>query len=80
MREQKETVGLATGGEHGGRTNIDGVRETPSNPRPTLASQGIGEAVSLLSLLVKPALYPPCRTERNASNRTAQPNQLRGGA
>src|SRR5262249_1189952 len=38
---QKETVGLATGGEHGGRARIDGVRQTPSIIRPTLAMQGI---------------------------------------
>jgi hypothetical protein len=38
---QKETVGLATGGEHGGRGRIDGLRKNPSNARPTLASQGI---------------------------------------
>src|SRR5215831_9111701 len=38
---QKETVGLATGGEHGGRGRIDGVRKTPSIVRPTLAMQGI---------------------------------------
>jgi N6-adenosine-specific RNA methylase IME4 len=40
-RAQKETVGLATGGEHGGRVGIDGVRATPSIIRPTLAMQGI---------------------------------------
>jgi N6-adenosine-specific RNA methylase IME4 len=38
---QKETVGLATGGEHGGRARIDGVRNTPSIVRPTLAMQGV---------------------------------------
>src|SRR5215467_756458 len=38
---QKETVGLATGGEHGGRGRIDGARKTPSIVRPTLAMQGI---------------------------------------
>jgi hypothetical protein len=38
---QKETVGLAVGGEHGGRLRIDGVRKTPSIIRPTLAMQGI---------------------------------------
>jgi N6-adenosine-specific RNA methylase IME4 len=38
---QKDSVGLATGGEHGGRTRIDGVRSTPSIVRPTLAQQGI---------------------------------------
>jgi hypothetical protein len=38
---QKETGGLATGGEHGGRRSKDGVRNTPSILRPTLAMQGI---------------------------------------
>jgi N6-adenosine-specific RNA methylase IME4 len=38
---QKETIGLATGGEHGGRARIDGSRKNPSNARPTLASQGV---------------------------------------
>src|SRR5262249_22978468 len=38
---QKETVGLATGGEHGGRAKIDGLRKNPSIVRPTLAMQGI---------------------------------------
>ena len=38
---QKETVGLATGGEHGGGGRFDGVRKTPSIVRPTLAMQGI---------------------------------------
>ena len=41
-QEQKATVGLATGGERGGRKRIDGVRNTPSNAaRPTLAEAGI---------------------------------------
>jgi hypothetical protein len=38
---QKETVGLATGGEHGGRARIDGLRKNPSITRPTLGMQGI---------------------------------------
>jgi N6-adenosine-specific RNA methylase IME4 len=38
---QKETVGLASGGEHGRRRKIDGVRKTPSNIHATLASQGV---------------------------------------
>jgi hypothetical protein len=42
MRQSKKgTVGLATGGEHGARWLKDGVRNTPSIPRPTLASQGV---------------------------------------
>jgi N6-adenosine-specific RNA methylase IME4 len=40
---QKESVGLATGGEHGGRRRKDGVRNTPSISRPTLASQGVDQ-------------------------------------
>src|SRR5262249_44515985 len=38
---QKETVGLATGGEHGGRGRIDRGRQAPSIVRATLAMQGI---------------------------------------
>jgi len=39
---QKGMVGLASGGEHGGRgKKIDGVRQTPSIVRPTLAMQGV---------------------------------------
>ena len=42
IEEQKTTVGLARGAEHGGRRKgIDGVRKTPSIVRPTLAMQGI---------------------------------------
>jgi N6-adenosine-specific RNA methylase IME4 len=42
MRQaQAATVGLATGGEHGGRRRLDGSRADPSNVRATLASQGI---------------------------------------
>jgi N6-adenosine-specific RNA methylase IME4 len=43
MQAQKETVGFATGGEHGGRRGIDGSRKNPSIQRPTLAMQGIGK-------------------------------------
>jgi N6-adenosine-specific RNA methylase IME4 len=44
MQEQKDTVGLATGGEHGGRRRrIDGSRADPSIIRPTLAMQGIAK-------------------------------------
>jgi N6-adenosine-specific RNA methylase IME4 len=41
MQAQKESVGLATGGEHGGRRRIDGSRADPSIIRPTLGMQGI---------------------------------------
>lgn len=44
--EQKRTVGLATGGEHGGKKRIDGSRTEPSNPRPTLAEAGIDKKLS----------------------------------
>ena len=40
-RAQAATVGLATGGEYGGRPRLDGSRVNPSNARATLASQGI---------------------------------------
>jgi hypothetical protein len=40
-QKQKETVGLARGGEYGGRRKKDGVRNTPSIVRPTLEMQGI---------------------------------------
>jgi N6-adenosine-specific RNA methylase IME4 len=43
IQAQKESVGLATGGEHGGRRRIDGLRKDPSIQRPTLAMQGIGK-------------------------------------
>jgi hypothetical protein len=38
---QRETVGLATGGEHGGRRKIDGSRSDPSISRATLSEAGI---------------------------------------
>jgi N6-adenosine-specific RNA methylase IME4 len=38
---QKQSVGLASGGEHGGRVGKDGLRKNPSNARATLAMQGI---------------------------------------
>jgi hypothetical protein len=40
-QEQKATIGLASGGEHGGRKSKDGLRKNPSNVRPTLAGAGI---------------------------------------
>lgn len=43
---QKETIGLATGGEHGGRPKIDGLRENPSIVRPTLGMQGIDKTLA----------------------------------
>jgi N6-adenosine-specific RNA methylase IME4 len=57
LREQKETIGLATGGEHGGRKRKDGSREEPSNPRPTLAEAGIDKKLS--SRAQKLAALPP---------------------
>ncbi len=41
IRAQKETVGLATAGQRGGRRKIDGSREEPTNKPPTLAEAGI---------------------------------------
>jgi phage N-6-adenine-methyltransferase len=46
LLEQKATVGLATGGEHGGRPKIDGSRAEPSNARPTLADIGVDKKLS----------------------------------
>jgi hypothetical protein len=46
IRAQKEGPGLATGGEYGGRTKIDGTRDEPSNQRPTLAAVGIDKKLS----------------------------------
>lgn len=46
IREQKETVGLATGGERGGRAKIDGTRAEPSISVPTLADAGIDKKLS----------------------------------
>jgi len=43
---QKETIGLATGGEHGGRRRLDGSRADPSTARATLASQGIDKRLA----------------------------------
>ncbi len=44
--EQKDTVGMATGGEHGGRSSLDGSRKEPSKKRPTLADAGIDKKLS----------------------------------
>jgi N6-adenosine-specific RNA methylase IME4 len=46
IKAQKESVGLATGGEHGGRPRIDGSRKDPSIQRPTLAMQGVGKRLA----------------------------------
>lgn len=46
LAEQKATVGMATGGEHGGRKRIDGSREEPSIVRPTLAEVGVDKKLS----------------------------------
>ena len=39
-------MGLATGGEHGGRARLDGTRAEPSIKRPTLAEVGIDKKLS----------------------------------
>ena len=41
MAAQKATIGVAKGGDHGGRASKDGLRHNPSNARPTLAEAGI---------------------------------------
>ena len=46
LREQRETVGLATGGEHGGRARKDGLARNPSIVRPTIAMQGIDKTLA----------------------------------
>jgi N6-adenosine-specific RNA methylase IME4 len=46
VQAQRKTVGLATGGEHGGRRPKDGLRHNPSNARATLAMQGIDKALA----------------------------------
>lgn len=43
---QKQSVGLARGGEHGGKKRLDGSRSAPSNARPTLAAAGIDKKLS----------------------------------
>ncbi|MDP2601889.1 MAG: hypothetical protein Q8S00_04770 [Deltaproteobacteria bacterium] len=39
----------ATGGEHGGKSRIDGTRSEPSNPTQTLADLGIDKKISSLA-------------------------------
>ena len=46
IRLQKETVGLATGGQVGGIRKLDGTRKEPSNRPPTLAEAGIDKKLS----------------------------------
>lgn len=46
IKAQKESVGLATGGEHGGKSAIDGTRAEPSIKRPTLSEAGISKKLS----------------------------------
>jgi N6-adenosine-specific RNA methylase IME4 len=58
---QKETVGLATGGEHGGKAKIDGTRAAPSNARATLAEAGIDKKLS--SRAQKISAIPPTAFE-----------------
>ncbi len=41
MQAQRDAVGMAVGGEHGGRRALDGSRTDPSNKRPTLADAGV---------------------------------------
>jgi hypothetical protein len=46
MGEFLQTAPKASGGEHGGRSRIDGSRKEPSIPTPTLASLGIDKKES----------------------------------
>jgi MT-A70 len=46
IEAQKTTVGLATGGEHGGRRSKDGLRRNPSIARATLSMQGIDKTLA----------------------------------
>ena len=39
----------AKGGEHGGKKQLDGIRNEPSNPTPTLADMGIDKKLSARS-------------------------------
>jgi hypothetical protein len=61
IKEQKTTVGLATGGEHGGKARLDGTRAEPSNARPTLAEAGIDKKLS--SRAQKMHAIPPAAFE-----------------
>lgn len=58
----KATVGLATGGEHGGRRKKDGSREAPSNARLTLTAAGIDKKLS--SRAQKLAAVPEAEFEK----------------
>ena len=46
LAQQKANGGMASGGEHGGRAKLDGSREEPSNPTPTLDAMGIDKKLS----------------------------------
>jgi hypothetical protein len=46
IREQKETVGLADGGEHGGNPRDPGSHSEPGSKKPTLAEAGISKKLS----------------------------------
>lgn len=61
IREQKKTVGLATGGEHGGKSSLDRSRQNPSNARATLAEMGIDHKLS--SRAQKLAAVPEAKFE-----------------
>ena len=61
LKVQKETVGLAAGGERGGRAKIDGTRAEPAILRPTLAEVGIDKKLS--SRAQKKAAVPESKFE-----------------
>src|SRR5215207_9707689 len=71
MAAQKATVGVATGGQHGGRASkIDGVRNTPSNAPPTLAEAGIDKnlAKRARTYALSSAYRIVCRWESNPAS------------
>lgn len=46
MKAQKETVGMATGGDRGGKKALDGSRKNPANTPITLAEVGIDKGLA----------------------------------
>ncbi len=65
LAEKKQTDGLASGGQHGGRTKIDGSRAEPSNKAPTLADLGVDKKLSSRAQQI--AAVPAERFERDVA-------------
>lgn len=61
IKAQKDSLGLAKGGEHGGRRKKDGSRSAPSNARATLAEAGVDKKLS--SRAQKLAAVPKAKFE-----------------